>query len=832
MLQAPVIVIAVVACQVLAADEPGLYGPCTGEQPEVRSAYDDVPRRAWTEEPFAVVRSSLSPAWLVRSVGRGLEFFADMPEGPAFVLMPVGGGTATIEAGGRLDGSAMAEPWLLASFAGAGGWERFDAPYLIVLQHRPAGIVFDAGGLRLDFPAEAGYVACLPLYGYLKLPQQAQDFRREHGLPPLGIQSWTWRGAGPPDDVIERCRWWSRVLRAYPLNLRETFSIDRSRETVTMRQDVEWLETEDDWGTEPLRLHPLPPTLGLVYLDPGFPIEYSHPIHDPHYFTPYGPYLGALETDRLEMEYHVLQYVHNREDYGFPDCGTPGALTALEVLLPGLAGERREEAGRLVEELKRITSPSGPPPAFVPLPTRELVERLRDLLREAGSAAAAQELDGQLDDPTNRIAWTCLSRLRAAMAQKFRDPGAYAYDHGGLNNYVWSVMGDIWYAKALPYVGAELCATASASLRHYFEGVVLDESTYDAHEHKLIVHGPGIGSWGGWDDAGKIATNILQTIWAYAHYTGDWDLVRERWDLVRKLFITPEEMCWPTVGRVAIAEMGDEAPPCAAMARLAWRVGDVDAYRFAAYCHARELVHDYVKSLGAGYFVANQPLNHWEPMTEPVFLTNLWGDTAGWRIDGPDFPLKTGERQSKNRWVRFQCEDTARFYRDTPVLAAAVAAELNDPVTGRGRFEGHLRRDDSHILPSFVRVRSLILDEPAEALAALTPPEEVQGYGSMLIAPMMAYIRAAAPVRTVRLIPASGGPSPFLPGIERRAGRTGHPTLVQSNDWKAHWPTPRWFYWENGFGAIRPAEGDETWKRESQWIGQATQVAWYERPGP
>jgi hypothetical protein len=389
-------------------------------------------------------------------------------------------------------------------------------------------------------------------------------------------------------------------------------------------------------------------------------------------------------------------------------------------------------------------------------------------------------------------------------------------------------MGDIWYPKALPYVGPDRRQTACSSLRLYLAQTVLDKATYSPFRHKFILHGPGIGSWGGWDDAGKIATNVLQTVWAYAHHTGDWDLVRERWDIVKKLFITPEEMCWCFVGRAAIAEMGDEAPPCAALARMAWRVGDIDTYRFAAYCHAKEMVHHYVKSFGADYFVRHQPLNHWQPMRPPVFLTNLWGSTAGWQIDGPGFPKETAERQFTNRWVRFQCEDTARFYMDTPALREAVAREICDDVTGWLRFREQRAKDDSHILPSLIRVRSFILDENADKLASITPPERFGGYGSMLIAPMLAYLRATTSRQTVRIIPASGGPSPFLPGLERGEGRTGDGSLVQAMDWKKPWVNPVWFYWGTWFGTISPSESPKPKSSGGQWIGPATHVQWFE----
>jgi len=125
-------------------------------------------------------------------------------------------------------------------------------------------------------------------------------------------------------------------------------------------------------------------------------------------------------------------------------------------------------------------------------------------------------------------------------------------------------------------------------------------------------------------------------------------------------------------GRYLIAEMGDMAPPCAAMARLAWGVGDLEYYGFAAYCFAKELAVHYVMSLGAEYFYERRPHDRPEPMDEKVFLTNIWGETAGWQIGGPRYPRETPKRQYMNRWTRFQYPDTARFYRDVEPLRRAV----------------------------------------------------------------------------------------------------------------------------------------------------------------
>src|SRR5205823_6300445 len=189
---------------------------------------------------------------------------------------------------------------------------------------------------------------------------------------------------------------------------------------------------------------------------------------------------------------------------------------------------------------------------------------------------------------------------------------------------------------------------------------------------------------------------MLQTLWAYAHFTGDWDLIAGRWNLVRKLFCTPAETRWVGFGRDAIAELGDEAAPCIAMARMAYKIGDMDSYDYACYMLARELVHHYIKQRRADYYRRHQPWHSMEAMDEKVYLTNLWGDLAGWQIDAPNYPQKTSEPQHKNRWVRFKDCDVARFYRD--YLCEEVRHELDLLQTHWDAKRKY--HNDSHIMPS------------------------------------------------------------------------------------------------------------------------------------
>ena len=431
------------------------------------------------------------------------------------------------------------------------------------------------------------------------------------------------------------------------------------------------------------------------------------------------------------------------------------------------------------------------------------------------------EPPGPQADPAARAA---LLKLQAAARAKFPAPDTYVYDHGGLGNFCWAAMGDGWYAKALPLMEDATRTTAAESLKKYFRDDVLVPARFVQREYPagsgrtyLLLEGPGIGSWNVLGDAGKFSSNLLETLWAYAHYTGDWELIRVRWPMVRSLFCTPAETRWATFGREAIAELGDEAAPCLAMARMAYAVGDIDMYNYSACMFARELVLHWLKSRGAPWFRARQPWHSVEPMPEEVYLTNLWGDTAGWQIDGPAFPALAGERQFANRWVRFKNEDVARFYRD--FLADDVRKEM-DLVAGRWDAKRRFT-NDSHIMPSLVQLRSLLLNEPPADLAKVAAPDQFAGPPSGIIASCMAVLRTSHPTHLDRLIPAAPAGPPAV-GLEREVAGP-NPYLAQAvlsaatdpatKTTRAIWPLVTWHGWKTPsgynrwtFGTVRPIE--------------------------
>lgn len=722
---------------------------------QVAAKVQPVDVQQFTQSRFAVLSTELSPAVVVQCREQSLGLFKGLSAwgagAPSYVAVPTKDGVRVVTSGSQI-ADPISEPWMLCWFKGADGWNRWDVPMLIVLQHRPTFVSLATTGLDLKFAGESGMTAVMPLYGFHKLPfTHDDDFLVKNGLPSPGISTDGWSGSLPA-SVVDRCRLFARMLRSVPVYCREEFAVDG--DDLLVRSSFTWLPIHDDWDTQPLKIAPVSPTLALAWWCGNhghnpFPMTFSNPIRDLDLFTPYGPYVGVENVDSYSMRMKVLQYVNfgEKPQMPAPDSASPTA--------------------------------------------------------------------------------TVLSRLQGRMASKFKTTDmAQLWDHGGAGNFCWQIIGDRWYAKSIPYLPSDVQDRVKATLRTYLSDQVLSESTYKPFKDMLLLVGPGIATWGGYDDAGKFSANVIETVDDIAENTDAWDIVKDRWPIIKRLFITPLESDWKSVGRNAIAEMGDEGGPAIAMARLASHVGDNDTYAVACYTAARELVHHYVKQVGIDYYRIHQPWLSNDPFPSEVYLTNMLGDIASWRIDGPGYPTYDHERQSNNRWVRFSSEDVAAFYHD--VLPTEVQAEM-DLLMGRAKDPKamyKLNADTAHIAPSMVRLRALLLNEPADKLAAECPPDEWAGGRSCDVAAMcVPFLRNTSPINRVRLIPAihtdyvlgaSRAVEGGYPGLDlavespKDGGMAGHPFLRWWG-WRA--PTPA-----NGvpngrylsFGQITPGDYNPT----------------------
>jgi hypothetical protein len=753
---------------------PALYGSLTG------SASRDISRArpsatndsSWRQAAFFVLQTELSPAVLVHSTGRHLNLFSDLKShglgAPRFVAWSTPNGPRSFSRGAELDVKKMEENWLMVWFAGAEGWTNWDSPWAVFLQHNPSSMRLDDAGLHLSFPEKTGDVVLMPLYGYYKPPRQGQDFLAEHGLPSKKIKTWEWAQT-LPREPLTRVRYWSGATREIPIYCEDTFSVDRGKDSVTIRSRFTYYSIRDDWNTKPVRLAPVSPPLGLALKLAGFPVQLSARHFDFDLPTPSGPYVAIEDAESFDATFPVLQYVNETEAVKAPEASM---------------------------------------------------------------------------DPTAQAA---LSRLGEVARAKFQSLDRFEPDEEGLKDVCGAFPGHAWYARALPYYDAPTRSNAVASLRRYFRSDVLitNRSRLDDHpkgpgRDYYVLDDDGVGSADASRDAGRLTANVLEAIWAYAHFTGDWELVRERWPLIKKLFTTPAETRWASFGCDAMANMGDEAAPCVAFARLAYQARDMNSYHYGCYTFARELVHLFLKQRGAGYFRKQQPWHSMEFMDDEVFLTDVRDDIAGWHLDGPNFPTKTDERQFEKRWVRFNDSDVGRFYRD--YLQEDVRRELNWLAAC---WEPKRRwNNDSRLMPSLVQLRSLLLNETPAELAKVATPDRFTGAPSGLIATCASVLRTSHPTRYERLIP-GGEPSPFVLGLEREVAGP-NPNLVVAVQHEIAdkgskrvlpaWPQLTWPSWKTeagrlwSFGRVKPVRATEPDSVRVVPLNWNTRVIVYELP--
>jgi hypothetical protein len=699
---------------------------------------------SWKQAAFFVLQTELSPSLLIHSSGRHLNLFSDLKNyglgGPSFIAWSTREGPRSFARDAELDVTKMEENWVLAWFASSEGWTNWDSPWAIFLQHKPSSMRLDSAGLHLSFPERAGDVVLMPLYGYYKPPLEGRDFLAEHRLPSRQIKTWQW-AKGLPREPLTRVRYWAGATREIPIYCEDSFSVDRGRDSITIRSRFDYYSIHDDWNTKPLRLAPISPTLGLALNLGGFPVQLSGKHFDFDLPTPFGPYTAIQDTDSFDATFPVLQYVNETE--------------AVEA---------------------------------------------------AGTS-------------TNHSAQLALNRLQELARAKFMNPDALACDRISLTN--GRAIHDLeWYATALPYYHEATRSNAIGSLQE-----VVRQEFLSTNRVAPI----------GRSDAG-CGASVLQGLWAYAQFTGDWDLIRTRWPVVKELFTTPAEARWASFGCHGIGEISEEAAPCLAFARLAYRVGDLDSYHYGCYLFARELVHLFLKQHGADYFRKQQPWHSLEFMNEDVFLTRVQDEPAGWQIDGPDFPSAAGERQFLNRWDQFSSADVGRFYQD--FLQENVRSELN---WWRNRQELQRRpAHTAHVMPSLLQLESLLLNQaPGEISNAA--PDAFSGSPSDVIANCVSVLRLNRTRRYERLIP-GGDASPLVAGLEREIAGPNTtlvtdiklPAANQSKTAGASWPQPIWPAWKTptsaswSFGQVKPVRATEPDRVRIVPLNWNTQVILYE----
>lgn len=303
-------------------------------------------RPAWKDDaskPFVLYVSELSPAWLIRNnKSNKLDFFAGSEQwglgAPTHIAVPTAGGAKVYKAGAEIPAAtlaAMDRSWLLVWFAGAKGYDQFDTPYLVTLQHKPASVTLGESGLSLTFKGKAEYASVLPLFGAGRTPVRGSKLYFGPYFKNIRTETWT---QALPKDIAEKCDFWAQVTKAYPVDCDEQFRVDPATDEVIVKSTFTWQMIEDDWGTKPLKFATIPPVLANCHWSGEFPVTFEAEVFDPEYPTVYGPVMGIKDADEYTYRMKVLQYIHEVRDLTAKPDDSPLVKAAREQMASYLSG--------------------------------------------------------------------------------------------------------------------------------------------------------------------------------------------------------------------------------------------------------------------------------------------------------------------------------------------------------------------------------------------------------------------------------------------------------------------------------------------------------------
>src|SRR5207248_9143269 len=118
------------------------------------------------------------------------------------------------------------------------------------------------------------------------------------------IRTWDWAKAVPRDPLM-RVKYWASATREFPIYCEDSFSVNRAKDAITIRQHFHWHTINDDWKTRHIKVAPISPRLALASMDKQFPVEFSKPVMDFALSTPDGPYKGIENADTYHATFRV-----------------------------------------------------------------------------------------------------------------------------------------------------------------------------------------------------------------------------------------------------------------------------------------------------------------------------------------------------------------------------------------------------------------------------------------------------------------------------------------------------------------------------------------------
>ena len=459
-----------------------------------------------------------------------------------WLMIPRGAEIEVASLRGGMD-IAMAENWLLLF----GATEFPDIPLLLVFDRQPE---------RLEVRRNtAGRLAALEFHGVSLLL----------AATPFGIES---KEPTAPDDAafladaVERCRFWSRALLAYPTKCEEYFKLDEQNQKVEIVQKFSYRIIPDQWGTKPLRTAPLPPPTGLCGT-----AEFLGAATDFKFPTKYGPLRGAVGGDAVGYR---LPYMPRARRFPLKEggeiaetlAGDMDSFFAFHENFPD-TDQAYPYAGSLLEPYAWSCSLLN----FMDKPAREKLRKLA-----ATRLAAACDPARKYRYPV--IDWGTMMREmpdRGRVLEIYRDPDLR---HMELHN---------WYSRTEPFTGAQY-KICYLNVGLFIGGVIKTGAPDEVADLKLPLIE---NDWG--------AGLAFYYMYLAALAAGSFAPIKENWGLLQEAFAFFDKLHdWACMGTgysdnaITWVE-GANYGVFTAYAHMAEAVGDHAAYELGVYLAAKQL---------------------------------------------------------------------------------------------------------------------------------------------------------------------------------------------------------------------------------------------------
>lgn len=309
----------VIAFRIYDCGDQGILGSVELRCPGLKQAYETKPKQE--RRPTTVFTSPLSPAALLTVGEKELVIWGWEQrgiQGPNAMYAVVDDKVTTLrpDADGvvydRARDGKLSENWVLLTSSAPG-----EKPIQLVLLQHPVRIAFQQGGkgtsemvITFDQPG-AGLLALRP--------------------EPIAVAA-----TNVPD--IEPYRFWSRALLSYPVTFSEAFIRDPQSQWALRVCDVyNYWNLKDDWGTQPLKIAPLPPlaSYGLKTSYPGLEVT-NKTQHNLHWLGQWGEFHAAVGQDyivyRVPLDPIKRFGGFTSFCFGPTDIGEPGSIKEIETI--------------------------------------------------------------------------------------------------------------------------------------------------------------------------------------------------------------------------------------------------------------------------------------------------------------------------------------------------------------------------------------------------------------------------------------------------------------------------------------------------------------------